>query len=62
MTVAKGIRAVLEQPYSPAKSVSAHRRQSSLPSITTKGGDRQRMLGRVKTIWITGVLEHSLHG
>jgi DNA polymerase III delta prime subunit len=62
MTVAKSIRAVIEQSHPPVMRASARHWQASQPKSSTKDGNRERMLERVRTIWITGMLEHSLHG
>jgi DNA polymerase III delta prime subunit len=62
VTVAKGIRAVIEQSYEGILRGSTRRGSASQPTSRAEGRNRQRMLERVQTIWITGVLEHSLYG
>jgi hypothetical protein len=60
VTVVKGIRAVIEQSHASVTRGSTRHRQPSTPSSVAE--DRQHMLRRVRTIWITGMLEHSLYG
>ncbi len=71
VTVAKGLRAVIEQvhlpvtlppsPASRAPRAPTRLKHQAQPFTVTQDRNRQRMLERVQITWITGVLEHSLH-
>ena len=67
--VARGIRSALEDlstshrsPVLPTPRVSAAPQPGGHPSSEPKDPNRRRMLERVRSTWIKGVLEQSLHG
>lgn len=66
--VAKGIRSALEDlstshrsPIPPTPRVSAAPQPGGQPALASKDQNRRRMLERVRSTWIKGVLEQSLH-
>jgi DNA polymerase III delta prime subunit len=54
-TIAQGVRVATEELYGPLP------RRSVRPVFAQDHLNRERLLKRVRTIWIEGVLEHSLH-